>query len=73
MASLVNLVQYSLQPSQRSLCFKESGSLHYTKIGDAGCIRLHVCSTPSTSPSWSLDLPDTVTVGSGPRTLAGPR
>ena len=27
----------------------------------------------SGSPSWTLDQPDTVTVGSGPRTLAGPR
>ncbi len=42
-------------------------------IGDAGCIRLHVCSTPSKSPSWTLDQPGTVTVGSGPRTLAGTR
>ena len=42
---------------------------HYIilKIGDAGCIRLHVCSTPSTSPSWTLDQPGTVKVGSGPR------
>ena len=30
------------------------------KIGDAGCIRLHVCSTPSKSPSWTLDQPGTV-------------
>ena len=45
---------------------KESGSLHYTKIGDAGVPR-HVCSTPSTSPSWTLDQPGTVKVGSGPR------
>ena len=62
--------------AQRSLSgrcvYKESGSLHYTKIGDTGCIRLHVCSTHSTSPSWTLDQPGTVTVGSGPRTLAGP-
>ena len=34
--------------------------LHYTKIGDASCIRLHVCSIPSTSPSWTLDQPGTV-------------
>ena len=27
----------------------------------------------SGSPSWTLDQPGTVTVGSGPRTLAGPR
>ena len=27
------------------------------KIGDAGCIRLHVCSK---SPSWTLDQPGTV-------------
>ena len=39
---------------------KQSGSLHYTKIGDAGCIRLHVCSTPSKSPLWTLDQPGTV-------------
>ena len=32
------------------------------KIGDAGCIRLHVCSTPSKSPSWTLDQPGTVSV-----------
>ena len=32
---------------------------YYTKIGDAGCIRLHVCSTPSKSPSWTLDQPGT--------------
>ena len=63
MASLVNLVLNSLQPSQRWLCVKESGSLHYTKIGDAGVPR-HVCST---SPSWTLDQPGTVKVGSGPR------
>ena len=45
---------------------EESGSLHYTKIGDAGVPR-HVCSTPSTSPSWTLDQPGTVKVGSCPR------
>ena len=39
------------------------GSAHYTKIGDAG-VRRHVCSTPSTSPSWTLDQPGTVKVGS---------
>ena len=40
---------------------------HYiTKIGDAGVPR-HVCSTPSTSPLWTLDQPGTVKVGSGPR------
>ena len=38
----------------------------YTKIGDAGVPR-HVCSTPSTSLSWTLDQPGTVKVGSGPR------
>ena len=38
----------------------------YTKIGDAGIPRL-VCSTPSTSPSWTLDQPGTVKVGGGPR------
>ena len=55
---------------QRSLCLQRKRLiLHSTKIGDAGCIRLHVCSTPSTSPSWTLDQPGTV---SGPRTLAGP-
>ena len=46
------------------------------KIGDAGCIRLHVCSTPSKSASWTLDQPGTVSgqraaYASGPRTLAG--
>ena len=43
---------------------RECGSAHYTKIGDAGGVRWHVCST---SPSWTLDQPDTVKVGSGPR------
>ena len=47
--------------AQRSLCLQRKRLiLHYTKIGDAGCIRLHVCSTPSTSPSWTLDQPGTV-------------
>ena len=36
-----------------------------TKIGDAGVPR-HVCSTPSTSPSWTLDQPGTVKVCSEP-------
>ena len=40
------------------------GSSHYTKIWDAGVPR-HVCSTPSTSPSWTLDQPGTAKVGSG--------
>ena len=66
MASLVNLVKDSLQPSQRWPCVKQSGSLHYTKIGDA-CVPRHVCPTPSMSPSWTLDQPGTVKVGSGPR------
>ena len=47
--------------AQRSLCLQRKRLiLHYPKIGDAGCIRLHVCSTPSTSPSWTLDQPGTV-------------
>ena len=50
--------------AQRWLRVKQSGSLHYTKIGDA-CVPRHVCSTPSTSPSWTLDQPGTVKVGSG--------
>ena len=63
MANLVNLVYDSLQPSQRSLCLQRKQlSLHYTKIGDAGCIRLHE-STPSTSPPWTLDQPGTVKPG----------
>ena len=66
MASLWNLVYDSLQRYERSLCVKESGSSHYTKMGDAGVPR-HVCSTPSTSPSWTLEQPGTVKVGSGPR------
>ena len=66
MASLVNLVEDSLQRYERTLCVKESGSSHYTKIGDEG-VPLHVCSTPSTSPSWTLDQPGTVKVGGGPR------
>ena len=38
---------------------------HYitAKIGDAG-VPWHVCSTPP--PSWTLDQPGTVKVGSGP-------
>ena len=39
---------------------------YYTKVGDEG-VPLHVCSTPSTSPSWTLDQPGTVKVGGGPR------
>ena len=31
--------------------------LNLVKIGDAGCIRLHVCSTPS---KWTFDQPGTV-------------
>ena len=36
---------------------RECVSAHYTKIGDAGGVRRHVCST---SPSWTLDQPGTV-------------
>ena len=72
MANLVNLVYDSPQPSQRSLCLQRKRlSLHYTKIGVAGCIRLHVCSTPSTSPSWTLDQPGTVS-GQGAAYASGP-
>ena len=45
---------------------KKAAHYNYTKIGDAGVPR-HVCSTPSTSPSWTLDQPGTVKVGSGHR------
>ena len=59
--------------AQRSLSgrcvYKESGSF-YIKIGDAGCIRLHVCSTPSTS--WTLDQPGTVS-GQGAAYASGPK
>ena len=58
--------------AQRSLCLQRKRLiLHYTKIGDAGCIRLHVCSTPSTSPSWTLDQPGTVS-GQGAAYASGP-
>ena len=58
---------------QRSLCLQRKRLiLHCTKIGDAGCIRLHVCSTPSTSPSWTLDQPGTVS-GQGAAYASGPR
>ena len=57
---------------QRSLCLQRKRLiLHYTKIGDAGCIRLHVCSPPSTSPSWTLDQPGTVS-GQGAAYASGP-
>ena len=65
MASLVNLVYDSLQPSQRSL----SGRSAVAQRSLSGrCVYKE-----SGSPSWTLDQPGTVTVGSGPRTLAGPR
>ena len=55
---------------QRSLCLQRKRLiLHYTKIGVAGCIRLHVCST---SPSWTLDQPGTVS-GQGAAYASGPR
>ena len=58
--------------AQRSLCLQRKRLiLHYTKIGDAGCIRLHVCSTPSKSPSWTLDQPGTVS-GQGAAYASGP-
>ena len=58
--------------AQRSLCLQRKRLiLHYTKIGDAGCIRLHVCSIPSTSPSWTLDQPGTVS-GQGAAYASGP-
>ena len=60
--------------AQRSLSGRSQRKrliLHYTKIGDAGCIRLHVCSTPSTSPSWTLDQPGTVS-GQGAAYASGP-
>ena len=51
---------------------KKAAQFTYTKIGDAGCIRLHVCSAPSTSPSWTLDQPGTVS-GQGAAYASGPR
>ena len=57
-------LRFTAPLSGRSLSNKAAH--HITaKIGDAGCIRLHVCSTLSKSPSWSLDQPGTV---SGQRT-----
>ena len=54
--------------SGRSLSNKAAH--HITaKIWDAGCIRLHVCSTPSKSPSWTLDQPGTVSGQRAARTL----
>ena len=57
--------------AQRSLCLQRKRCSFYIKIGDAGCIRLHVCSTPSTSPSWTLDQPGTVS-GQGAAYASGP-
>ena len=71
MANLVNLVYDSLQPSQRSLCLQRKRlSLHYTKIGDAGCIRLHV-NQPLQRRRRGLWTSLALLVGRGPRTLAG--
>ena len=66
-------LRFTSAVDQRSLCLQRKRLiLHYTKIGDAGCIRLHVCSTPSTSPSWTLDQPGTVS-GQGAAYASGPR
>ena len=72
MASLVNLVlRFTARLSGCSLSNK--GVHHITaKIGDAGCIRLHVCSTPSKSPSWTLDQPGTVSSGQRAAYASGP-
>ena len=52
-------LRFTAPLSGRSLSNK--AAYHITaKIGDAGCIRLHVCSTPSKSPSRTLDQPGTV-------------
>ena len=52
-------LRFTAPLSGRSLSNKAAH--HITaKIGDAGCIRLHVCSTPSKSPSWTLDQPGIV-------------
>ena len=73
MANLVNLVYDSLQPSQRSLCLQRKRlSLHYTKIGDAGCIRLHV-NQPLQRRRRGLWTSLALLVGRGARTLAGQR
>ncbi len=63
-------LRFTAPLSGRSLSNK---AVHHitAKIGDAGCIRLHVCSTPSTSPSWTLDQPGTVS-GQGAAYASGP-
>ena len=59
--------------AQRSLCLQRKRlSLHYTKIGDAGCIRLHV-NQPLQRRRRGLWTSLALLVGRGPRTLAGPR
>ena len=52
-------LRFTAPLSGRSLSNKAAHHI-MAKIGDAGCIRLHVCSTPSKSPSWTLDQPGTV-------------
>ena len=53
-------LKFTAPLSGRSLSNKAAHHITVAKIGDAGCIRLHVCSTPSKSPSWTLDQPGTV-------------
>ena len=53
-------LRFTAPLSGRSLSNKAAHHITTAKIGDAGCIRLHVCSTPSKSPSWTLDQPGTV-------------
>ena len=55
--------------AQRSLCLQRKRlSLHYTKIGDAGCIRLHV-NQPLQRRCRGLWTSLALLVGRGPRTL----
>ena len=53
-------LRFTAPLSGRSLSNKAAHHITAAKIGDAGCIRLHDCSTPSKSPSWTLDQPATV-------------
>ena len=53
-------LRFTAPLSGRSLSNKAAHHITAAKIGDAGCIRLHVWSTPSKSPSWTLDQPGTV-------------
>ena len=76
MASLVNLVYDSLQPSQRSLSGRSAiarSAVAQRSLNGQRSLSGRCVYKESGSPSWTLDQPGTVTVGSGPRTPAGPR